>query len=327
MTKEEKAIERIFYLGEYDSRRPGTRYAQWTHGYNYCFVFSDGTKYGIGSRYGNGYYTESVDVPNLEESETIPIGDVDSMVRGKVNAKFGIDTLTDRERKQIALEKEEAVISATAAAEKVKYHTRQQALLADDNFVFPDSDLVTPDESEYFPERGKEFVRWSEIPPGTLIRNLRFNYWNWGEVRYWQADCLTPWSETTWGSKEAYEADIKAEAERAKAEREAAIAAEKELRKKHVERVFSVGKKLGIPYSFVARCHANEEYLANAVKNIRAIVEYAVPVNEDLLVSDNWDARDAELQRLGFGSFPDFMPSTAEYLLECLKAGKLIKKI
>lgn len=329
-TTKEKNIAKVYYLGNYDSRLPGgTVYAYWTSGEDYCFVFSDGTKYGIGSRFGNGYYTESVEIPgDLEGFKTIPIENVDTMVRGKINAEFGIDTLTERERKQIALEKEEAVTSDDAA-EGDRYLTRTQAMLADDGFVFYNADQVIPDPESYFSEKGKEFVRWSEIPPGTLIRNLRFNYWNWGQVRYWKADCLIPWLQTRWGSKEEYEAEIKAEAERAKAEMEAKIAAEKELRSKYIKRVFHIGTDLRIPYSFVARCHANKEYLANAVKNIRAIVEYSVPVEEDLLTSGNWNERDAELQRLGFGynSSPDFMPATAEYLIKCLQAGKILKKL
>jgi len=297
----------------YDSRLPGkTIYADWTSGTNYHFYLSNGETYGIGTRYFNGFYTETCPIPENDTGEEIRISDVDIRIRAKMHNKI-CDALTDSEKEQI--KKEISSISDSDSDsdsdKNKKVLVKKQALLSIRGFRFSEEEMgsiINPDK--YYSEKMSN-VSLEDIkntPPGTVFKYFHgFTWWN-TLSDIWEF--FIPWSETTWGSKEQMEKEKAFEKEA------------EEASKGHEKEYFKLAKQFGIPYSLVVKCWGDTEMFKNIMPNLRAIVNFSVHVEK--LKLSKFETRNKELIRLGFTLEERYQLPIAEYLLKCIRAQKIV---
>ena len=292
----------------YDSRLPGnTIYANWTSGTNYHFYLSDGKNYGIGTRFYDGYYSEKCQVPENDTGETIALSDVDIRIRAEIHNRV-CNALTPEEEKAIKNEQEK--ISSGSSGSKLVL-VKKQACLSRKGFLFSEDEMVSINTDYYY--FSGDLLELSindikETPPGTVFYHFYGCTWwqTWSDL--WEV--YIPWSETKWGSKERLEAEKETEKEA------------EEASEGHEEEYFKLAKKYGIPYSLVVRCWGDTEMFKNIMPNLRAIVNYSVPVEVKKL--SKFDTRSEELTRLGFRLEEKYAIPIAEFILLCIKAKKIV---
>lgn len=91
-----------------------------------------------------------------------------------------------------------------------------------------------------------------------------------------------------------------------------------------------VSRRLNIPFQIVLAFKGNEELLKQLIKNIEQTIENELYNNNflmELLSSKELQDRVKALQHFGITNVPSFQADKlAEYLLECLKAQKVIRR-
>lgn len=91
-----------------------------------------------------------------------------------------------------------------------------------------------------------------------------------------------------------------------------------------------VSRRLNIPFSIVLAFKGNEELLKQLIKNIEQAIENKLYNNESLMASlssKEFDESVRALQYFGITNVPIYQAEKlAEYLLECLKAKKVIRR-